>query len=86
MRMLVGHRTVQATDTYTTATNVPTTTFNCNGAGVGTCDRIEPNNPARSAIIMRMSSRVPGTQMPPLGTELVHTAGVNAVSDWIIGF
>jgi hypothetical protein len=86
MRLLVGHRTVQATDTYTTATNVPTTTFACNGAGVGNCDRIEPNNPAQSAIIMRMSSRVPGTQMPPLGTELVHTPGVNAVSDWIIGF
>jgi len=85
MRLLVAQRTVAATDAYTTAVNVPTTTYACNGAGVGACDRIEPGAPARSAIVQRMSSRVAGTQMPPLGTELVHSTGVDAVSAWITG-
>jgi hypothetical protein len=37
-----------------------------------------------SEIILRMQRRPPQTgQMPPLGTKVVHTEGVAAVSAWI---
>jgi hypothetical protein len=85
MRLLVAQRAAAATDVYATGIDQPTTTYACNGAGIGACDRIEPGAPARSAVIQRMSSRVAGTQMPPLGTELVHAPGVDAVSTWIGG-
>jgi hypothetical protein len=85
MRLLVAQTSVTATDAYTTGINVPTTTYTCNGAGVGMCDRIEPRNTALSAVSQRMGSRVPATQMPPIGTELVHTEGAAAVNAWING-
>src|SRR6185503_12986969 len=81
-RLLASMTTVQTTDTYLTGRNVPTKSFNCNvpGTGVGTCDRIEPGNPARSAVIMRMSDRSSTTaRMPPIASEVAHTEGINAV-------
>jgi hypothetical protein len=85
LRLLVAHTTVQATDAWTTAVNQPTTSFDCNLAGVGACDRIEPGNPAASAIVMRMSDKTPGKTMPPIGSELVDSAGLGAVQSFIGG-
>lgn len=46
--------------------------------------RIAPMDPDNSVILMRMGSRTPGQQMPPLGTEVVDTdGGMKAVTDWI---
>lgn len=46
---------------------------------------IEPGQPAASAVMHRMRSRRPATQMPPLGTVLVDSAGVELVRRWIAG-
>jgi hypothetical protein len=77
LKVLQAHTTVQTTDTYTTAVNQIATMFACGG-----CDRIEPGDPAASAIFQRMSIRG-GGQMPPFATEIVDDAGVAAVSTWI---
>jgi hypothetical protein len=84
MRLLTTQTTVQTTDAYVTGRNVATASFNCMGAGVGTCDRIEPGNAARSAVIMRMADRgSTSARMPPIASELAHTEGIAAVSAWI---
>jgi hypothetical protein len=77
MRVLAGQTSVTDTDVYNTAVNVPTAQFSCN------CNRITPGDPTGSAIIQRMASRVAGTQMPPLGTEVADANGVDVVSAWI---
>jgi hypothetical protein len=81
LRLLVGQTTLETTDTYTTSVGVPVLSFDC--AGNPPCDRIEPGNPAASAVIMRMGVRQIGVQMPPIGTEVVDDAGLKIVSDWI---
>lgn len=48
-----------------------------------TLHTIEPGYPDESALFIRMSSRTPGIQMPPVGTEQVDPAGVTAVRDFI---
>lgn len=45
--------------------------------------RIAPGAPADSVVITRMSSRVPVTQMPPLGTQLVDTEATTLLTTWI---
>jgi hypothetical protein len=85
LRLLVAHTTVQATDAYQTGVNQPTTGFDCNQAGVGACDRIEPGKSAASAIVMRMSVKSPGQTMPPIGSEVVDSAGLAAVQAFIDG-
>lgn len=45
--------------------------------------RISPQDPAHSAIFVRMSSRDSGVQMPPIATKHVDTLGVAAVQTWI---
>lgn len=76
--------TVDATDTYTTAINVPTTNFPCGAGNVaGGCDRVEPGDPAGSAVHLRMGSRALAAQMPPIATELVDDAGLAAIDAWI---
>ncbi len=45
---------------------------------------IEPGDPDRSEIVLRMRERGLGTlQMPPLGTGVVDTAGLGAIEEWI---
>lgn len=46
---------------------------------------IEPGAPEASAVMHRMRSRRAATQMPPLGTVLVDSAGVALVRRWISG-
>jgi hypothetical protein len=78
LRLLVSNTTVEATDTFTTAVGKPALNFPCNG-----CNRITPGDPLNSAVIIRMSTRAPADQMPPLATEIVDAAGVATVSEWI---
>jgi hypothetical protein len=79
MRLLVKFRTVEATDTFTSLVGVQTINMDFSAY-----ERIEAGNPDRSEIVMRMRLRPPlKGAMPPLGTEIMHAEGVNAVSAWI---
>jgi hypothetical protein len=51
--------------------------------GSGLYYRLRPIDEARSTIAYRMSVRVPGEQMPPIGTHIVDDAGRAAISAWI---
>lgn len=44
---------------------------------------IHPGVPERSAIYMRMRSRSPSSQMPPLGTTVRDQSAVDAVARWV---
>lgn len=48
-----------------------------------TLHTIEPGYPDKSELFVRMSSRTPGIQMPPVGTEQIDTAALTAVKDFI---
>lgn len=45
--------------------------------------RIVPGVPAESVLVARLGSRMPATQMPPLGTQLVDDVAVELVTRWI---
>jgi cytochrome c553 len=63
---------------YLTTVNI---TVQGNGAGAG--KRVAPSNPNDSAIIRRMSVRGNYDQMPMIGSEIVHGAGVSTVTSWV---
>jgi hypothetical protein len=44
---------------------------------------VHPGAPERSALFMRMRSRAPSSQMPPLGTVVRDQAAVDAIGRWI---
>jgi hypothetical protein len=44
---------------------------------------IDPSSPDQSALLLRMRSRRPSSQMPPLGTVLQDQEAVDAISRWI---
>ena len=55
-------------------------------AGAGTGGHtysIVPSSPETSILIYRMNSTNPGAMMPELGRSIVHTEGVNLISEWI---
>ena len=45
---------------------------------------INPGHPESSAIIRRMKSRRPSSQMPPLGTVIVDREAVNLLTHWVL--
>ncbi len=45
--------------------------------------RIAPHHPDLSVSVLRMGSRAPMDQMPPIGTSVVDAEGVRVLSDWI---
>lgn len=53
------------------------------GAGGDSSRRIAPGLPDSSAIVYRMSSRRPVSQMPPLGTSVVDTQALELIRAWI---
>jgi hypothetical protein len=59
--------------------------FQIPGDASGGAFRIEPGDPARSAVVFRMSSRNPMRQMPPLGTKVVDAEGLDLIRRWISG-
>lgn len=72
---------VDDTAAYRTAVGIPRQGL---GAGSPLPElRIAPGDPTRSALYHRMASREPNVQMPPVGTRLVDTAGLQAVGAWI---
>ena len=46
---------------------------------------VTPGEPDLSAIVIRMRSRRPSTQMPPLGSVIPDRMGIEAVTAWISG-
>jgi hypothetical protein len=44
---------------------------------------VAPGDPARSGILVRMKSRRPSTQMPPLGTVVPDREAIDLVSEWV---
>jgi hypothetical protein len=44
---------------------------------------IDPRAPDQSAMLVRMRSRRPSSQMPPLGTVVRDEAAVTALAGWI---
>jgi hypothetical protein len=57
--------------------------FDVPGAPEGTSRRIAPGGPGRSAILYRMRSRRPSSQMPPLGTVVPDEEAIRLVDLWI---
>jgi hypothetical protein len=85
LRLLVGQTTYASTDTVKTTVGIPVVSTRAEITGK---NRIEPQSPDTSAILIRMKARnVPGPsglQMPPLGTEIPDTdGGVEYVTDWV---
>ena len=61
------------------------TSWQVPGAGEGGSVLIDPGAPATSAMFVRMRSRNPSSQMPPLGTVLRDQVAVDALARWISG-
>jgi hypothetical protein len=75
--------TVQGTDTYKRTVGVAATFKPADGTVL---ERIKPHDPAHSCVTYRDSRRDQadeGNQMPPIGTHVVDTAGVQLVTNWI---
>ena len=53
------------------------------GAGEGASARITPGSPDLSALLYRMKSRRPSSQMPPLGTVVPDHDAIETVARWI---
>ncbi len=51
--------------------------------GVPGLQRIDPGDPANSAVILRMSTHDASVRMPPIGTSRVDEEAVQLISDWI---
>ena len=59
------------------------TRFQVPGVADGASVVVDPEAPAQSALLARMRSRRPSSQMPPLGTVLGDAQALAAVADWI---
>lgn len=70
---------VATTTSYRTTVGVDLTYFE----HASFSQRIVAGEPEQSALWFRMGSRGGEAQMPPLGTELVDTVGVDRLSQWI---
>jgi hypothetical protein len=57
--------------------------FTVPGAPAGTSRLLAPGDPERSALLYRMRSRRPSSQMPPLGTVIADDLAVRLVEAWI---
>jgi hypothetical protein len=53
------------------------------GAPEGATVLLNPDSPELSAILVRMRSRSPSSQMPPLGTVLRDQTAVDALTRWM---
>ncbi len=73
---------VTDTPTYQSTVGVDLTSFERDGFA----QRIVLGEPMQSALWFRMGQRGDDTQMPPLGTELPDTEGVERLSAWIDRF
>jgi hypothetical protein len=81
----VGLRSLEATATYRTTVGVPSA-WPPPGMGIdGVTARVAPGDPDASALIRRTGMRDGRdlNQMPPLGTEVVHTDGLLLLRRWV---
>ena len=46
---------------------------------------IDPESPDASAVLLRMSSRRPSSQMPTLGTVLQDRQAIETIRKWVVG-
>lgn len=53
------------------------------GAAEGASVLLQPGGPELSAILVRMRSRRPSSQMPPIGTVVRDQAAIDAIASWI---
>jgi hypothetical protein len=53
------------------------------GAQPGSTQRVMPGHPEHSVLALRMRSRQPQAQMPPLGTRVTDAEGLALVERWI---
>jgi hypothetical protein len=60
-----------------------TTTWDLPHAEAGTTTLLRAGSPDASAIVARMRSRRPSSQMPPLGTVLPDRDAIDLLSEWI---
>lgn len=81
LRLHVAARDPVDTMTYQTAVGVMLNRWN----DPGYTTRIVSGDAASSAVIARMSARGDSDEMPPVGSEVAHAAGVADVSAWIDG-
>jgi hypothetical protein len=65
-----------------TGVNIPTL-YPIPGVPPGQAMMIRPGDPARSAVVYRMSTRNPLRQMPPLGTKIVDAESLAVIKRWI---
>jgi mono/diheme cytochrome c family protein len=80
LRLLVGTKTVQETDTYTTAVNERATDFMTGNIVY----RIAGQDPTDSCVTYTMEQRGDSRyEMPPLASNVVDDAGLATVSAWI---
>jgi hypothetical protein len=61
----------------------PTTQWEIPNTPRGTSHFVTPGVPELSAVVARMRSRRPSSQMPPLGTVVPDREGIELVSEWI---
>lgn len=59
------------------------TTWQAPGHAEGATRLVDAVTPEDSAILLRMRSRRPSSQMPPLGTVLRDDAAIDAIGQWI---
>ena len=59
------------------------TRFQVPGVPEGASVVVDPRAPAQSALLARMRSRRPSSQMPPLGTVLGDPQALEALAEWI---
>jgi cytochrome c553 len=59
------------------------TRFQVPGVAEGASVVVDPLAPAQSALLCRMRSRRPSSQMPPLGTVVSDTQALDAIAEWI---
>ena len=74
--------TVDATDTWTTSVNVPSS-YTPAGIDAGGFWRIRPGDAAHSMVPWRASRRNTAAQMPPIDTELVDQNDVLLLDQWV---
>lgn len=67
---------VQSTVDYPSTWQVP-------GAPEGTSRRVNPGVPDLSAVLRRVRSRNPSSQMPPLGTGVADREGIETLDRWV---
>ncbi len=80
LRLEVANKAVQDTPAYKTAVGAKLTYY---VRQPGLTLRIAPGDPTKSAVALRMQSRITKEGMPPLATEIVDMTGVDLVTRWI---